>query len=138
MLCRSNLHPNEKCAANTVQGEVAGNEDLESVLTLTCLLAYLVIDHNQLNPVDVRVTVLDLNRSSQLPPRIPETTNFSHLGCFQHGAAAIFEVPVMVVVVTLSIPILPLLQYCVGTAIFSCYANTGMFQVFASITNLLH
>lgn len=96
--------------------------------TLACLLAYLVMDPNQLE--FTQTCGSDLSHShqvSQLPHHIiPETTNFSRPCDSQHGAMAFFEVPLMVAVITLSIPILPLIQYCVGTAILSYYTNTMM------------
>jgi len=62
---------------------------------LACLLAYLVMDPNQLE--FTQTCGSDLSHShqvSQLPHHIiPETTNFSRPCDSQHGAMAFFEVP---------------------------------------------
>ena len=89
--------------------------------TLALILAYLVVDESFAHIYGSDVVYC--NRKPQLPQHITGADNFS-LPCFsKHTTAAFLEVPLMVAVVTLSIPIVPLIQYCVGSMILSYFTN---------------
>ena len=127
VFCSSHPHHKEKYSAKAVQVEMVGKNDCEVVVLRNIGLSTSIPRYGS-QPVGIHSNVWSHSHQvSQLPHHIiPETSNFSRPCDSQHGAMAFFEVPLMVAVITLSIPILPLIQYCVGTAILSYYTNTMM------------
>ncbi len=95
---------------------------LSSLGTLACLVVLHIIDHSQ----------LDFTQADARPP-------FSQPNDSQDGAMALLEVPLFVATLTVSLPILPLIQYCVGTQILSYYTSTIMCEgMFGLLTSILH